>query len=286
VTRTIDVVVPLLVTAMVAAAVAVWRPHVPLAHPGRALHRVLNCALGSGGTGSAAWSRSNEIAFARDHKCGTEIFLVRPDGSGLRPAPGTRPGDNLPVFSPDDEALLVSDDRGFAILRRGRRTELGHGFSDVGAVWAPDGRHVAYTHGIYGGPGQDTFTSTLYAAGRRLIGHELSPGTPAWAPSPLIAFAGSDGIYTIHPDGTELRRLNRTYFGFDPPAVTWSPDKRRIAYCSDGDLGVVDATSGRVVVRASTCNDAERVAFSPDGRHLAFAGHGWLRVDGRPVARL
>ena len=92
------------------------------------------------------------------------------------------------------------------------------------------------------------------------------------------------GIYSLWPDGSNLRRLTRTpLFAFQP---TWSPDGRRIAFvagCGGGgrfDLCVMDADGANI---RTIVKDVEIDAptWSPDGRQLAFtrARDGRAKAD-------
>ncbi len=81
------------------------------------------------------------------------------------------------------------------------------------------------------------------------------------------------GIYTVWPDGKNLRRLTHTpLFAFQP---AWSPDGRQIAFVTECggasrfDLCVMDADGAnmRMVVPGVT---PDAPAWSPDGRRLTF----------------
>ncbi|MGH7493800.1 MAG: TolB family protein [bacterium] len=85
-----------------------------------------------------------------------------------------------------------------------------------------------------------------------------------------------DQIYTMKPDGKEVRRLTTT--AFNDHAASWSPDNERIAFSSDRDgnteVYVMEA-GGKNVRRLTRTRATERAAFwSPDGKRLAFSSDG------------
>jgi Tol biopolymer transport system component len=76
--------------------------------------------------------------------------------------------------------------------------------------------------------------------------------------------SGREDIYTVRPDGTDLRRITRRG-GTEP---SWSPDGSRLAFARNGGIWVVDADGGqprRVIRRA-----ANQPVWSPDGKRIAF----------------
>ena len=102
----------------------------------------------------------------------------------------------------------------------------------------------------------------------------------------LIAFySNRDGnykIYSIRPDGSDLKRLT-----FDPASdqtPAWSPDGRRLAFTSErsggGDLYVMDADGGSLRRLSMGPGDDSQPAWSPDGTRIAFSS---LRDENRDI---
>ncbi len=123
-------------------------------------------------------------------------------------------------------------------LTTGRVVELRSTGSEAtaGPAWSPDGKRIAFFQfgeKDSGGPTPPRLTAVwlVDADGGNLS--QLSPATlsaayPRWSPDGrLILFESPDGeqqdIYTIRPDGTEVRRL--TTDGASTSA-TWTPDGR------------------------------------------------------------
>jgi Tol biopolymer transport system component len=104
------------------------------------------------------------------------------------------------------------------------------------STWSPDGQRIAYLEGSPDGAP----LSVVNADGtgkRRLTGPLMVDlGSPAWSPDGrTLAFTGRPGgaIYTVHADGTELRKLTHgPGWNIGP---RWSPDGRRILFLSFRD---------------------------------------------------
>jgi TolB protein len=151
-------------------------------------------ALVDGGT----WSPDGgQIAFSRDLGKGRRsIFVVHPDGSGLRNL--TPRGDN-------------------------------HFTS-----WSPDSRHILFWRGL-GGLKSAIYTMNSDGTGVRRVALPFeSAGDADWSPDGRrMVFAVGDegrdkpGIYVADIDGTNLHRLTIEAYDGGP---LWSPDGAKIAF--------------------------------------------------------
>ena len=183
-----------------------------------------------------------------------KLYLIDPSGGGPQPvdtgcaAPCL--GDSQVAFSSDGASLAFireSEDPSAHTylatvatmdLASGRVVELRSTGSDASAApgWSPDGTQIVYFRAGEkdgGGPNPPRLDAIwlVDADGNGL--RQLSPTTlaaayPKWSPDGArILFESIDGeqqdIYTIRPDGTDVRRL--TTDGVSVSA-TWTPDGR------------------------------------------------------------
>lgn len=122
-----------------------------------------------------------------------------------------------------------------------------------------------------------------------------APATPsaptAGSESTWIAYQHPDGgIRLVRSDGSDDRALDAS--GATSAHPDWSPDGSRIAYVADDadsrdiyTVGIDGSGARRVFDCQAPCVDADGVAWSPDGRSLAF--RIFDEVDGRfPGSRL
>lgn len=154
-------------------------------------------------------------------------------------------------------------------------TSLKHGVSSV--HWSPDGRRVA----LVAQAGDQRF----------VVGEERKGRTPVARRLTRLDFRDDESGHVMRRAHLWLlaarpsvrpRQLTRGDFDVLHPA--WAPDGRRIAFSADRGQDAtihprlqlwsvgVDAARPRVRELVSLAGDADRPAFSPDGRHLAFIG--------------
>jgi TolB protein len=154
--------------------------------------------------------------------------------------------------------------------------------ADAAPLWSPDGTGIAFVSTRSG----DWDTYVMAANGRsprRLLRSRSAGIHPVWSPSGSEIALVVDGgdrweLRIVRPDGSGERQLSATATG-----AGWSPDGRRIAFCRDGAVWVInaDGTHRRHLTdpKARYSEDEgcdlgidESPAWSPDGKQIAYVG--------------
>jgi WD40-like Beta Propeller Repeat len=214
------------------------------------------------GTAPAPYSRSSAPAvpsWAKGlqgevaYKCGNEICLMRPDGTGKRTLTVVLPGKGNPTviipqwdpaWSPDgrrlafrgyygstlgDFAIYVVDASGCHL------TKLSGAMNGTNPSWSPSGRQIAFAVGGIdvinaNGSGFGRLTSDQARSGRDRYDDE----DPVWSGRNRIAFVRTrmrtsrGEIYVMTADGSSLSPLTHGGPGFGQPS--WSADGKSIAF--------------------------------------------------------
>lgn len=208
-----------------------------------------------------------------------DIVTMRPDGSDRRRL--TDSGVNVePAWSPDgtriaficDEDICVMDADGSDIRRL---TVLPTG--EHQPAWSPDGKYIVFSRRDLP-RGFDTSSKIfkIRADGSEEVRLTDFPSSdPQWSPhGNRIVFTrgknGTEGIWTMRPDGTDVRRLfDRRYSRFDSPS--WSPNGRRIAVSAQ-----IRNVFRLVVMRRD--GSAAREAFRDSSGYGLAWSHGGRRI--------
>jgi Tol biopolymer transport system component len=249
------------------------------------------------------------IAFVRDNA----VWLMNSDGSDQRFLVRSGYNDPRPVWSPDGRAIAFNSggpgDCPPGAYRCGHLVAVWtirvdgtglrrHGASTRYATWSPNGQRLAYEAAVdpYG-TAHGILVKNAGGTKARLIARF---GTqPAWSPrGRLIAYDGR-GITVVESDGTRRRRVAGGRFPL------WSPQRNRLAF-SCGKRRIVERAGETSALCVSDIRGRPRlvargvlvdydqfngvaVAWSPDGRRLAYVGaDGVFVVDshGRHATRI
>jgi TolB protein len=142
-----------------------------------------------GGDRSPAWAPDGSaVAFARLGLSGSQLWIVRADGSGARPL--ERAGDTAgsPAWSPGGRTIAFSDRRGLGLVSADGTTVrvlVDRKAFDPG--WSPDGRYVAFW--------------AVSGTAARLWAVDVRTGRVMRLPSPGVADAVSPAWEPLPPHG-------------------------------------------------------------------------------------
>jgi Tol biopolymer transport system component len=240
---------------------------------------------------------NGRIAFMSDRTGdGEEIFDMSSDGSQQRNLTNSPADDFHESYSPDGGHIVFSTFRDAAKARdhaelyvmdangSNQRRITFNGLPDKAPAWSPDGKWLVFARTAASKKAAlgDLWILNVESGEERNVTNSptVDDDEPQWSPDGTrIAFhsdaheAGNRDVYTIRPDGRELRRLTNTQASDSDP--NYSPDSRQITFTSarhgHDDIFVMRA-DGANQTRLTDGPRAEFLScFSPDGRFIAFS---------------
>lgn len=261
---------------------------------------------------AAGAAPSGRIVFLGEVRGQTELFSIRPDGSGLTRLTHEPAYDHAPTWSPDGR-VIASFGAGGVVIRGLDGSVLRRIAVPVEGYleeleWSPDGRWLSYLveHCSYEDPrgyvippcGDLWVVRTDGTGGRRLLDRavDLLDGGRSYAWSP----GGGRLVYEALASGpsflgvVDLSTGQRGVIAGTARAVdpSWSPSVT-IAFARGRDLFVVRADGSRLR-RLARAGAVSRPTWSPDRRRVAYLsaerGNRWgvrvVRADGRSRRRI
>ena len=253
----------------------------------------------------------------------TQVFVVRPDGIGLRPLPGTRGGSN-PVFAPDGRSLVFSrykqrtrpGSRGRRVVtyastsvwrldlddgQQQRLTPWRDGLHFFAYSFSPDGSALALTRiDEKLGEAYDAVLLWLATGNVELLMGEAQE--PMFSPdgSALVLvresfrgvlfgsgreFEATSDLYLLDREHLSLRRLTRTPGEYES-APSWDPSGSRLAYVETPNESPLSIFGFGKAVKGINSDGSCRHELAVYPR-LAFYGVAWQPGPGReagPIA--
>jgi len=175
------------------------------------------------------------------------IWLMKPDGTGLRQLTFGHGDDREPRFSPDGRTVAFSSDRAFkgsydvwtVDVASGKLKQItSDEDEEYEPAWSPDGKQLAYVDGVFvaGEPGVGGVQARTIAAvdletgkTRTLVSMGKTPGrfeSPSWSPDGKLAYVELLGTGSfvdeakLIVDGTTVSGANNDTFPFSAAWVS------------------------------------------------------------------
>lgn len=229
-----------------------------------------------------------------------DLFIVKPDGTGLFQLTSGPDDDRNPAWSPDYSKVVFGRRTGFGPVSlwvvNADGSNLHQLFSDPSATgddeptWSPDGSRILFARGWF--DAGNTWHRELFTVNANGGGMKQVTTTPvglisSWAEEPDFSPDGAriafvrygngvwEDVWTVNADGSNQTRLT-TDPGTDADPV-WSPDGTKIAFeHADQNtryasrIGVMNANgSGQTFITSNTF-DTEDPSWSRDGTRLVI----------------
>jgi Tol biopolymer transport system component len=221
----------------------------------------------------------------------SHIYVMKANGSGVRPLTSGAFRDSFPAFSADGKTVVFArtttaprQTHIYSVpLAGGEPTQLSTGKEDTEPVFTPNGKRILFVGKGKANSGRDVFSmSPLGNEVRLVIGGGGNQDEPDVSPNGrIIAFNSGSNIFTARIDGSHVVPVTHSRRGCSSGACyhypAFSPDGTHLAYRSRGRISS-DVSVSRI--DGSNSKEFESASDGQEGFGTIVGAPAWGRATG------